>query len=140
MLRNEPTIDLYMTRTVHTIGFDQSLALAEVMMHELKLRHLPVLRGGLIVGVLSDRDLAWMSAVDESTKRRLAVEDAMTIDPYVVGSGALVHDVASAMVAGKFGCVIVAERGRPVGVFTTTDAMRALAAATAPASEVRRSA
>ena len=41
----------------HTIGREQSLAAAKQLMHKSHVRHLPVLHGGKLVGVLSERDL-----------------------------------------------------------------------------------
>lgn len=52
-----PTVQKYMTVQPHTIGFDQSIAKAQETMSKYRIRHLPVLKGGKLVGILSDRDL-----------------------------------------------------------------------------------
>ncbi|MEY4581850.1 MAG: hypothetical protein RL701_6553 [Pseudomonadota bacterium] len=57
-----------MTTTPHTIGADQSLALAHTMLREHKIRHLPVRRGGSLVGMLTERDLALIETL--KVKRR----------------------------------------------------------------------
>ena len=52
-----PQISKYMTTTPHTIGAEQPLDKAMTMMREYKIRHIPVLDGGRLVGIISDRDL-----------------------------------------------------------------------------------
>jgi acetoin utilization protein AcuB len=56
-MKSVPTVDKYMTSHPHTIGVDQPLSLAHKIMTEFRIRHLPVLDGGKLVGVISDRDL-----------------------------------------------------------------------------------
>ena len=52
-----PRIKAYMTLTPQTIGADQTMDRAHAIMHEYRLRHLPVLAAGRLVGIVSDRDL-----------------------------------------------------------------------------------
>lgn len=127
MKRTEPTVFEYMTRAPHSIGADQPIARAHDMMRQHRIRHLPVLQGGELVGVLTERDIAWVESFDTDRRRRLLVDDAMTPFPYVTASTTPLCEVARAMAAGKFGAAIVVDHGKVVGVFTTTDAMRALA-------------
>jgi len=47
----------YMTAAPEVLGPDSELADAAELMLELGIRHLPIVRGGLLVGVLSIRDL-----------------------------------------------------------------------------------
>ena len=56
-MKSVPTIDKYMTAVPHTIGAEQTLAKAEKMMNDYKIRHLPVLKGGQLVGILSEGDV-----------------------------------------------------------------------------------
>jgi acetoin utilization protein AcuB len=109
-----------MTPSPLTIGRDQTLATAHDLMHEHHIRHLPVLDGGVLVGILSARDIQF----DPST----LVEDAMTPDPYIVAADTPVRDVAKQMVDHKYGCAIVVDRGHVAGIFTTIDALRLLLA------------
>ncbi|HVY44842.1 MAG TPA: CBS domain-containing protein [Minicystis sp.] len=127
MKRSNPTVADYMTKTPHSIGADQPISRARALMREHGVRHLPVLEGGHLVGIVTDRDLAATEAVDEDKREALRVDDAMTPFPYVAAPSAPLAEVARAMAAGKFGAALVADAGRVVGVFTTTDAMRALA-------------
>jgi acetoin utilization protein AcuB len=55
------------------------------------------------------------------------IEEAMTADPYVVDADAPLSEVAATMAERHLGCAIVTEQGRVVGIFTTVDALRAVA-------------
>ena len=58
-----PAVMKDMTTTPQTIGLDQTLAFARDLFREHHIRHLPVLEGGKLVGVLSDRDVALIEAL-----------------------------------------------------------------------------
>ena len=96
-------------------------------MHALQIRHLPVLEGGAIVGVLSERDAALALAAAPEASETMLVEEAMSAIPYCVSPSARIRDVAEHMAARKLGCAIVTVDERIVGLFTTTDAMQVLA-------------
>jgi acetoin utilization protein AcuB len=52
----------------------------------------------------------------------------MSADPYTVPPGTALEEVAAAMAERKLGSAIVVDRGSVIGLFTTVDALRALAA------------
>jgi acetoin utilization protein AcuB len=122
-------IGAYMTRAPHTIGVEQSLAAARRLMTEHRVRHLPVLHGGDLVGVLSDREVESLEALPGSG--HLTVEEAMVPDVYVASEQAPLDDVAEEMARRKVGSAVIVgggdERGKILGVFTAVDALRALA-------------
>jgi acetoin utilization protein AcuB len=120
------TVADYMTPHPHTIGRDISLAVAHEMMRQHHIRHLPVLDGGSIVGLVSQRDLYFLESIDEVDLSRVTVEEAMTESPFVVKPEASLRDVVEEMTAHRYGTAIVAEGARMVGIFTAIDAMRAL--------------
>lgn len=121
------TVGAWMTLQSHTIGDDQSLAEARARMHHLQVRHLPVLHGGHLVGVLSERDILVVESLTADLDN-VHVEDAMTADPWSVEPDAPLAQVAATMAERRIGTAIVVEGGdRVVGLFTTTDALRALA-------------
>ncbi|MBX7099542.1 MAG: CBS domain-containing protein [Myxococcaceae bacterium] len=109
-----------------TVGSDQPLAVAHKLMNEHAIRHLPVLDGGQLVGVLTQRDLHLIETLKGVDTREVPVSDAMSPEPYVVGPKATVRKVAAAMAEHKYGCAVVMEKDTVVGVFTTVDALRAL--------------
>src|SRR6185369_3059566 len=121
-----PPIKRYMTTGPHTIGRDQSLIQAHKIMREHAIRHLPVLDGGALVGVISDRDLHLIETLRDVDAERVTVEEAMTPTVYSVMPDAPLDEIAREMAEHKYGCAVVLDHGKVVGVFTTTDGMRAL--------------
>ena len=115
----------YMTPSPHTIGAAKSLAYAEKKMHELGVRHLPVLKGGELVGILSDRDIKFVEAMDDMSPEEITVEQAASDEPYSVQLDATLKDVCSVMAEKKYGSVLVMEGVKLVGIFTWIDALKA---------------
>lgn len=116
-----------MTKTVHTIGASLTLADADRLMRKYDIRHLPVLEQGTIVGVLSDRDVQVATSLSELDPRCILVEDAMSQAPWTVAPDTPLLEVARHMAERKVGSAVVVEHDRIIGVFTTTDGMKALA-------------
>ena len=122
-----PTIEKYMTASPHSIGVEQTLARAQAMMQEHKIRHLPVLHGGKLVGVLSDRDLHLIETLRDVDPERVTVEEAMSPTVYTVSPRASLDEVVREMAAHRYGCAVIVDNGKVVGVFTTVDALVAFA-------------
>ena len=115
----------YMSAGPHTIGREQSLAAARQLMNKSHVRHLPVLHGGKLVGVISERELDVIGALPGS--KQLSVEDAMVPDVYVTSEDTDLATVVSDMARLKLGSAIVVKGDDVVGVFTAVDGLRALA-------------
>ena len=116
----------FMTPSPHSIGRDQPLSVAHERMRDFGVRHLPVLDGGKLAGILSQRDALFVEALPDVDPSKVHVEEAMSIDVYVVPPDAAMEEVADEMASRKYGCAVVAEGSRIVGIFTTVDALRAL--------------
>jgi acetoin utilization protein AcuB len=123
-----PRISQYMTATPHTVGRDQPLTVAHRLMRDHRVRHLPVVHVGKLVGLVSDRDLALIETLRDVNPAEVIVEEAMTQAPYTVGPDASLAEVAEHMAAHRYGSCVVVDGERVVGVFTTVDALEALAA------------
>ena len=95
MSKSIPSVQKYMTTSPHTIGDDQPMSLAHAMMREHKIRHLPVLRGAKLVGLVSDRDLNMVGSLQDVDPRKVLVSEAMTQDPYLVSPDAALDEVVS---------------------------------------------
>lgn len=126
MSRHIPPISKYMTRIPHTIGRDQTLTAAHHMMREHRIRHLPVLSGGRLVGLLSERDLALIETLHSVDPDLTLAEEAMTQAPYTVSPDSPLDEVAATMAEQRYGSAVVMDHDKIVGVFTTTDALQAL--------------
>jgi acetoin utilization protein AcuB len=122
-----PTVSKFMTTTPHSIGRAQSLALAHQTMQQHHIRHLPVLDGGALVGVLSDRDVAMILALAGVDPAKTTVEDAMTSVVYTARPDAPLDEVVREMAEHRYGSVVITSNEKVVGVFTTVDACRTLA-------------
>ena len=79
------------------------------------------------MGVITQRDLYLLETIAGVDLTKDTVDDAMVTDAYSVPPDAPLDEVAAAMAAEKYGCAVVIERGRVIGIFTTTDALRVLA-------------
>ncbi|MCB0394080.1 MAG: CBS domain-containing protein [Bdellovibrionales bacterium] len=121
-----PTVQKYMTHVPHSIGFDQTIARAKDKMHELGVRHLPVLKGGKLVGVLTDRDIKLVSTFKDVDPETLKVDEAFTPEPYFTSPDAHLDEVVSMMAEKKYGCAVVVDNSKLVGIFTEIDAYKAL--------------
>jgi acetoin utilization protein AcuB len=116
-----------MTPAPYTIGKEQPLSTARELMRHHGIRHLPVMHGGQLVGVLSDRDIDFALRVDKRDPESLSVEDAFTDSVYTVAEHTPLHQVASEMGSQRIGCAIVVDdRERLVGIFTAVDACTVL--------------
>ena len=122
----EPAIEHMMTTAPHTIGREQSLAAARRTMHAHGIRHLPVLHGGELVGIVSQRDIDMIAALRDVNPSEVTVGEAMSTEVYAVAPDALVSDVAQTMAEHKYGCAVVMDHGQVTGVFSTIDVLRAM--------------
>lgn len=119
-------IDQFMTRSPLHIDASEPLQRAHELMRAHKLRHLPVTANGDLVGMLSIRDLHLIETLRDIDLTEVPVDDAMSRPPYVVAPDASLDDVVATMADRKLGSAIVFDRGKVIGIFTTTDALHAL--------------
>jgi acetoin utilization protein AcuB len=126
-MTKELTIADRMTRTPHLIGAEQSMKSAHDLMRTHEIRHLPVLHGGKLIGLLSIRDLHLVETLPDVDPERVRVEEAMTQDVYAVEPKTPLKQVVTEMAARKLGSAVVVEGTKVVGVFTTIDALDLLA-------------
>lgn len=127
MTTRELTIGQRMTKTPHLIGDEQSLRTAHELMQRYGIRHLPVLHGGKLTGVVSLRDLHLVETLRDVDPATVSVEEAMTQDVYTVGPKTPLKEVVKEMADRKLGSAVVVEGTSVVGVFTTVDALDVLA-------------
>jgi acetoin utilization protein AcuB len=115
-----------MTEEPCTVDAGLSIADAQQRMVQNNIRHLLVVSGDRLVGVVSSRDLAVASSLADTNADKATVEVAMRPSVYVCDTSTPLSAVAYDMEAHRYGCAVVLEEGRAVGIFTTTDALRAL--------------
>lgn len=121
-----PEVREYMTYAPHTIGRYSYLSTASKSMREHHIRHLPVLEGGQIVGVISERDILMLETLPGIDPQRVRVEEAMVQDVFTVSPETPVGEAIETMIDRKVGSAVVCNGERVIGVFTTIDALTAL--------------
>ena len=122
-----------MSEQVVTISADDSLSTVEDIMTLGRVRHMPVVRGGHLVGVVSERDLlraSLSSLIEFGNEQRRAflqvveIKRVMSSPPIVIGPDASVEEAARVMAERKIGCLpAVTKDGKLVGMLTETDVL-----------------
>ena len=120
-----------MTRELVTVVSETTAAEALALCRMNRIRHLPVLEGRRLVGVISDRDLrAATPALGDLARAealdRIRVADEMARDVTTARPEDPIEDAAMAMYERKIGCLPVVDGEDLVGMLTTSDVMRAL--------------
>ncbi len=124
-----PPVSTYMTPLPITVGKKESVVAAEKTMHEHAIRHLPVISGDKIIGLLSLRDIEivrGLRGVDAEAFQSMTVDDVMTDTPYVVDADTPLDEVAGYMAKARLGSAVIMEKAKLAGIFTTVDALRAI--------------
>src|SRR4029450_8393550 len=125
-----------MSEQVVTISSDDSLSTVEDIMTLGHVRHMPVVRAGQLVGVVSERDLlraslSNLSAFGSEQRRAflqgVEIKRVMSSPPIVIDPEASVEDAALVMAERKIGCLPVVEGGRLIGMLTETYVLRYVA-------------
>jgi len=127
-----------MSRKIVTISADERLSTVEDIMTLGHVRHMPVVRAGKLVGVVSERDLLRASLSNLSafgTEQRRAflqaveIKRVMSTPPIVIDADASVVEAAAVMLDRRIGCLPVLDGEKLVGMLTETDVLRFVAAA-----------
>ena len=127
MPRARYSVQEFMTLAPRVVSCASTLAEAHRLMRERGIRHLPVVDEGRLVGLVSQRDLYLLETLRGVDPEEERVAEAMSPDPYACEPAAPLDEVALAMAERKLGSAVVVDRGAVVGLFTTVDALRALA-------------
>ncbi|MCP4899214.1 MAG: CBS domain-containing protein [bacterium] len=127
-------VDELMSRELVTLTEDETLAHAQQCMARGRIRHLPVVRDGQLVGLVTHRDLLASSFsifadVHRSEQRRvfaqIAVTELMHRDVITVRPHTPVSEAARTLLKNKYGCLpVVDDEGVLVGMITEADFLR----------------
>jgi len=119
-----------MVKEVATLDVEDELSLANDIMRLGRIRHLPVVAGEKVVGIISERDLFRSSLAqalgygDKDTRevmKTLRIKDVMVKQVRTVSPEMALRDAVALMVERKIGCLPVVEGGKLVGLITETD-------------------
>jgi len=112
-------VDELMRKRVETIPEDGSAETALKRMRARNLRHLVVVRGKRVVGILSDRDLAAILVGDVRVDRN--IDQVMRRDVVGIAPDETVEEAARRMRRRKIGALPVMDGDRLVGILTVSD-------------------
>jgi acetoin utilization protein AcuB len=128
-------IERRMRRNVITVQREESVDHAQTLMAQNGIRHLPVLEGQRLVGIISDRDVFGVAVQQRRATGSMPagksyflvpgvrVEEVMTPDPIVIAPGTHIEEAARLFISRKIGCLPVVDHGRVIGIITETDVL-----------------
>jgi CBS domain-containing protein len=125
-----------MSTELATVGRNDTLTLADDVMKTRRIRHLPVIEDGRLVGILTQRDLfhaALSTAMGFGTKAQkdflvtVPVKEVMTDEVVTIGPDEDAKAAARKMLELKIGCLPVVENGKLLGLLSESDLLRVVA-------------
>jgi CBS domain-containing protein len=135
MKKREP-VNTIMTKHTYTVQLDDSLYHARDLMLNHDIRHVPVVHGEKLVGIVSKTDLNRLTFsglfvgqehADEAVFEMLTIAQVMSHKPRVVKGSDSIHDVAEILAKEEFHALPVVDEhdeSKLVGIVTTTDVIR----------------
>lgn len=124
----------WMSKEVVSIEPGQTLPEAHELMKRFKIRRLPVMDKGVLVGILTLGDLREAGPSDATSLSifelnyllaRLTVDKIMTRDPLTVSPSTGLSEAAKLMLHHKIGGLPVVDAGHLVAIITESDIFRA---------------
>lgn len=121
-----------MVKEVATLDIDDELSLANDIMRLGRIRHLPVVSGDNLVGIISERDLFRSSLAQalgygnkdtREVMKILRIKDVMVKQLITVAPDTELKDAVALMVERKIGCLPVVQDNKLLGLITETDVM-----------------
>ena len=130
-MKKRTPISKIMTKNVITLNHTDELETAERLFKKNHIRHIPVVSGDIIKGILSYTDLLRISfadAIDEDEDtvdtvvyNMFTIEQVMVKNPTSVSSATTIKEVAELLAKQEFHALPVVDDGKLVGIVTTTD-------------------
>lgn len=126
MTPREPLVRNFMSHQPMTIESNKSARDARELMTRFGIHHLPVVTDGIVVGMLSEREVYLAAEMESADGGSIRAIDACSGKPFIVDPETSVREVAGIMAARHIGSAVVMKGGCLVGIFTSVDACRAL--------------
>ncbi|MDF7816249.1 CBS domain-containing protein [Runella sp. MFBS21] len=132
MKKREP-ISHIMTKNVYTVNVSDDLHEAIEIVKKNHIRHLPVLEGKEVVGIISRTDINRLTfsslfdnqeGADEAILEMLSIPQVMTPKPRTVDAFLSIREVAEILATEEYHALPVIENGELAGIVTTTDVIK----------------
>lgn len=130
-MKKRTPVSKIMTTNIIAINRTDDLETAERLFKENHIRHIPVVSGDVIIGMLSYSDLLRISFadaigedesdVDTVVYNMFTIDQVMTKNVTTVSSNTTVKEVAEILSKNDFHALPVVDSGKLVGIITTTD-------------------
>lgn len=137
-MKKRTAISAIMTTDVITLSYNDDLTTAEKLFKANHIRHIPVVSGERVVGMLSYTDLLRISfadaiddeehTVDSVVYNMFTIEQVMAKNLVQVNSNTLIKDVAEILSKNEFHALPIIDDYKLVGIVTTTDLINYLIA------------
>jgi CBS domain-containing protein len=134
MKKREPVKEI-MTKDVYTVQENEKLSKVVEMFRKHKIRHIPVLSGKKISGIISRTDINRLTfgalfenqeGADEAVLEILSINQVMTAKPKVVSEDDSIKDIAEIFANEEFHALPVVAGDELKGIVTTTDVIQYL--------------
>jgi len=135
-MKKRTPISKIMSTNIKTVNTTQNLKEVSSIFEEEHIRHIPVVSGSKVIGIISKTDLERISFVDAFNKDKVAtamydilsIEQVMTKDPMTVNQQDTIYDVSTILSQHDFHALPVLDGNGIVGIVTSTDLIKYLIA------------
>ena len=114
-----------MTPRPTVVAPETEIEAAQTLMRRGRFRHLPVVAGDALVGIVSERDLHVADAEDAAELRHRSIRSVMTANVITIGPDDPVEEAARLMLENKVSALPVVEGAALLGIITESDIFRA---------------
>jgi CBS domain-containing protein len=125
-----------MTKDLIKLKLTDDLTMAEALFKKHKIRHIPIVEGDAILGILSYTDLlriSYVDVVDEDAQdvpvtvyNVFSIKQVMTKRLVTISPETTVKEAAEIIAQNEFHSLPVCDNGTLVGIVTTTDLLKFL--------------
>lgn len=129
-MKQRESISHIMTNNVKSVNLNDSLYDVRDMMTKMGIRHVPVVDGDKLVGILSKTDIMRLSfgsmfdgqeSADNAVYEMLSIDQVMQQNVKTISSSVTIREVAEIFTEVEFHALPVVDEGVLVGIVTTTD-------------------
>jgi len=129
-------VSTIMTRDLITVNYKDDLESAEHLFKTHKIRHIPVVKGNELKGMLSYTDLLRISfadaigedemSIDSVVYNMFTIEQVMVKNVVTMPSTSTIKEVAEMLTQRNFHAIPIVDNNKLVGIVTTTDLLKFL--------------